>query len=154
MSPLLSYSLDELQAFMVTRIPFNEFNGLKMVRVAAGELVADLPFDPRLVGDSESNSLHEGPITTLLDTICGSVPLTVMDVLRRTATLDLRIDFLRKAGPGLGVRCEVQIMSLDEHIATVRGIAHDGDPSRPIAISTATFAVFSPSVAPPPGAAP
>jgi len=154
MSPLLSYSRDELQAFMVTRIPFNEFNGLKVIRVAVGELVADLPFDPRLVGDSESNSLHEGPITTLLDTICGSVPLTLMDVLRRTATLDLRIDFLRNAGPGLGVRCESQVMSLDEHIATVRGIAHDGDPSRPVAIATGTFAVFSPSVAPPPGAAP
>lgn len=153
MSPLLSYSLDELQAFMVTRIPFNEFNGLKIVRVAVGELVADLPFDPRLVGDSEANALHEGPLTTLLDTICGSVPLTVMEVLRRTATLDLRVDFLRKPGPGLGVRCEAQIMSLDEHIVTVRGIAHDGDPAHPVAIATATFAVFSPSASPPPGAA-
>lgn len=154
MSPLLGYSLEELQLFMVTRIPFNEFNGVKMVRVAVGELVADLPFDPRLVGDAEANTLHEGPIITLLDTICGSVPLTVMDVLRRTATLDLRVDFLRKPGPGLGVRCEATIMALDDNIATVRGNAHDGDSAHPIAIASASFAVFSPSVAPPPGAAP
>ncbi|WP_293367628.1 PaaI family thioesterase [Nevskia sp.] len=150
MSPLLRFTPDELQAFMVTRIPFNEFNGLKVVRVAEHELVVDLPFDPRLVGDAEANALHEGPITTLLDTVCGSVPLTVMDVLRRTATLDLRVDFLRNAGPGLGVRCETRIVSLDDHIATVRGIAHDGDPARPVAVATATFAVFSP----PPGEAP
>ena len=85
-----------------------------------------------------------------------SVPLLdkqPVDVLRRTATLDLRVDFLRKPGPGLGVRCEAQIMSLDEHIVTVRGIAHDGDSAHPVAIATATFAVFSPSVSPPPGAA-
>lgn len=154
MSPLLRYSQDELQAFMVTRIPFNEFNGLKIVRAAEGELVADLPFDARLVGDADANTLHEGPITTLLDTLCGSVPLTVMDVLRRTATLDLRVDFLRSAGPGLGLRCETRIVSLDEHIATVRGIAHTGDPAYPVAIATATFAVFAPGLAPAAGAAP
>lgn len=154
MSPLLSYSPDELQAFMVTRIPFNAFNGLTMVRIAPGELVADLPFDPRLVGDVEANSLHEGPITTLLDTICGSIPLTLMEVPRRTATLDLRIDFLRRAGAGRGVRCEAQVISLDEHVATVRGVAHDGDSRHPVAIATATFAVFPPSASPAPGAAP
>lgn len=154
MSPLLNWSPEELQKFMVTRIPFNEFNGLKVVHIAEGELMADLPFDPRLVGDREANTLHEGPITTLIDTICGSVALTVMDEPRRTATLDLRIDFLRRPAPATGLRCEAQIMSLDEHIATIRGTVHEGDPARPVAVATATFAVFPPRSAAAPGAAP
>lgn len=154
MSPLLSYSQDELQKFMVTRIPFNEFIGLKMVRIAPGELVADLPFAAHLVGDVDANSLHEGPISTLLDTLCGTAALSLMAVPRRTATLDLRVDFLRRAGAGLGVRCETQVIGLGEHLTTIRAIAHDGDPGHPVAIATATFALFSPSVSPPAGAAP
>lgn len=153
MSPLLSYSPDELQRFMVTRIPFNAFLGLKVVRIGPGELVADLPFDPRLVADAGAANLHEGPISTLLDTLCGTVMLTVMDELRRSATLDLRVDFLRPAGAGLDVRCEAQVIGLSDHLATIRGIAHDGDRNRPVAIASATFALFPPSVSPPAGAA-
>ncbi len=153
MSPLLSWSPAELQQFMVTRIPFNEFLGLKMVRIARGELVADLPFAAHLTGDVDANCLHEGPITTLLDTLCGTAALTLMDEPRRTATLDLRVDFLRSAGAGLGVRCETQVIGLGEHLTTIRAIAHDGDIGHPVAIATATFALFPPSVSPPAGAA-
>ena len=119
MSPLFSMTADELQHFLVTRVPHNEALGIKVRHCSAGKLGFELPYDPELVGNPATGEMHEGTLTVLLDGCCGSVPLTVMDVPRRTATLDLRIDFLRKAGPGLGVRCEAQIMSLDEHIATV-----------------------------------
>lgn len=154
MSPLLSWSPDELHRFLVERIPFNAWCGIAIAEVADGRIVADLPFDARLVGDAAANALHEGPIITMLDTICGTVALTRMDVPRRTATLDLRVDFVRAPGAGLGVRCIAEIVAIGEHLLTTRALAHDGDPADPVATAIATFAVFPPSVAVPGGATP
>ena len=152
MSPLLSWSPEELQRFLVERIPFNAWCGITIADVAPGRIVADLPFDARLVGDAAANALHPGPITVMLDTICGTVALTRMPVPRRTATLDLRIDWLRAPGAGLGVRCIAEIIAIGEHVLTTRALAHDGDPADPVATAVGSFAVFPPSVAVPGGA--
>lgn len=154
MSPLLSWSPDELHRFLVERIPFNAWCGITVAAVAAGRIVADLPFSARLVGDAAARSLHAGPIITLLDTMCGTVALTAMDTPRRTATLDLRIDWLRAPRDGAGVRCVAEIVAIDEQVLTTRAIAHDGDPEAPVATAIGSFAVFPHSVAVPGGATP
>lgn len=154
MSPLLGWSADELQRFLVERIPFNAWCGIRIAEVAAGRIVADLPFDGARVGDAEADALHEGPIIAMLDTLCGTVALTAMDTPRRTATLDLRVDFVRAPGAGLGVRCVAEIIAIGEHVLTTRALAHDGDPVDPVATAIATFAVFPPGVAVPGGATP
>ena len=152
MSPLLQWSPEELHRFLVERIPFNAHCGITIAEVGRGRLVADLPFDPALVGDAQAGALHEGPIMVMLDTICGTVALTDMDTPRRTATLDLRVDFLRAPGAGRGVRCVAEIVAIGEHVLTTRALAHDGDPADPVATAIGSFAVFPPGVAVPGGA--
>lgn len=148
MSPLFSMTADELQHFLVTRVPHNDALGIRVRHCSAGRLSFELPYDPELVGNPVTGEMHEGTLTVLLDGCCGSVPLTVLDELRRTATLDLRLDFLRRARAGVGILCEAWCLSVTDHVATVRGLAHDGDSSDPVAVATGTFAVFPPSPKP------
>ncbi len=144
MSELTPFTLEALQQRFITQIPFNEFLGLRVLGASHGRLVAELPFSAGLVGDADNNAIAEGPITAAIDAVCGSVALTVWHQFRRTATLDLRLDFLRVPGAGLGITIEADLVNLTDHLLITRGLAHDGDPTRPVAIATASFAAFPP----------
>ena len=50
---------------------------------------------------------------------------------------------MRKSTKGATVRCEAEVLRIDENTATVRAVAHEGDKRDPLAISTASFAVIS-----------
>ncbi len=54
-------------------------------------------------------------------------------------TLDLRLDYMRPAGKGETVIARCECVKMTRKIAFIRGIAHGGDPARPIAHSAATF---------------
>jgi acyl-coenzyme A thioesterase PaaI-like protein len=54
-------------------------------------------------------------------------------------TLDLRLDYLRPAAKGETVIARCECYKLTRQVAFVRGIAHGGDPERPIAHSAGTF---------------
>lgn len=145
MSPLFSMTADERQHFLVTRVPHNEALGMRVSHCSPGKLSFDLPYSVELVGNPETGEMHEGTLTALLDVACGSVVLTELEELQRTATLDLRLDFLRRAKAGADIRCDAWCLTITTHLATVRAIAHDGDSSDPIAVATGSFAVFPPS---------
>lgn len=90
-----------------------------------------------------SGGIDPGAVTTLVDTACGSVPLTMLADLRRTATLELRTDFIRACRPGSNVRCEARCLHVDRNVAFVQAEVHDGDDSGPVAVATGTFAIFA-----------
>lgn len=92
--------------------------------------------------------IDSGAVTSLVDTACGSVPLTMVADLRRTATLELRTDFIRTCRPGRDVRCEARCVHVDRHVAFVQAEVFDGDSAHgPVAIATGMFAIF-PSLRP------
>jgi uncharacterized protein (TIGR00369 family) len=80
-----------------------------------------------------------GAIVSLIDTCSGMSVWTQMGVFRPAVTLDLRLDYLRPAARGEDVIARCECYKLTRQVAFVRGIAHGGDPSRPIAHSAATF---------------
>lgn len=145
MSPVFSMTADEQQRFFINRVPHNEALGMRVSHCSPGRLSFDLPYSPELVGNPETGEMHEGTLTVLLDAACGSVVLTELGELQRTATLDLRLDFLRPAKAGADIRCDAWCLKVTAHLATVRAIAHDGDSSDPVAVATGSFAVFPPS---------
>ncbi len=61
--------------------------------------------------------------------------------LRTIVTLDLRIDYLRPAKPQRDVTGQADCIKLSHHIGFVRGLAHDGDPGDPLALTSGTFAI-------------
>ena len=58
-------------------------------------------------------------------------------------TLDLRLDYMRPALKGKTVIARCECVKLTRQIAFIRGVAHGGDPERPIAHSAATFMLSS-----------
>jgi len=98
-----------------------------------------LPWREELVAVPEEGFMATGAIVSLIDTCSGTAVWRKLGEFQPAVTLDLRLDYLRPAAPGEEVIARCQCYKLTRHIGFVRGLAHGGDPERPIAHSTATF---------------
>ena len=98
-----------------------------------------LPWRKELVGVREGGILASGAIVSLIDTASGTAVWIKMGHFQPIVTLDLRLDYLRPAIEGETVIARCECYKLTKSIGFVRGVAHGGDPERPIAHSAATF---------------
>ena len=98
-----------------------------------------LPWKPELVGIREGGILATGAIVSLIDTASGTSVWVKMGYFQPIVTLDLRLDYLRPAVEGETIIARCDCYKLTKSIGFVRGVAHGGDPERPIAHSAATF---------------
>jgi len=62
-----------------------------------------------------------------------------LGAFRPIVTLDLRLDYLRPAVKGETVHARCRCIKITRNVAFVSGLAHGGDPQRPVALSAATF---------------
>ena len=123
-------------------VPHNRALGLRFVDFAKGEATIRLPFADHLVGNPELGILHGGAISSLLDATCGAAVFMKLSEPMPIATLDLRIDYLKRASPRSDVLCKAICYKVTRHVAFVRGIAyHDGDESDPVAAATGSFII-------------
>ena len=113
--------------------------GMKVVETGPGFTVMMLPYRPELIGDPVRKVVFGGAITTLLDQASGLAVACALDVLRAIATMDLRVDYLRAAAPGLDLYARVECYKVTRNVAFVRGIAYERGPDDPFASSLGTF---------------
>ena len=104
-----------------------------------GWLELSLPWREELVGVPETGVLASGAIVSLIDTASGGSVWMALGHFVPIVTLDLRLDYMRPALEGETVIARCECVKLTRQIAFVRGVAHGGDPERPIAHSAATF---------------
>jgi len=142
MNVLHKLTLAQAQQHMIDSTPQCKALGFQLVEFGQGRLTIELPYSEMLIGDPETRVMHGGAITTLVDSACGFAVLTGLRSLRRCATLDLRIDYLRPARPGMTVHCTAECYRITHEIAFVRASAHDGDPNDLLATASGTFALF------------
>jgi uncharacterized protein (TIGR00369 family) len=122
----------------IARLPHALALGIELVAFdRSGHCVLRLPWREDLVGNPETGILHGGVITALLDTL-GAACVLARECLPQ-ATLDLRIDYLRPAQPRQVLIGEADCFRVTRHIAFVRGVCHQGDPSHAVANVTAAF---------------
>jgi acyl-coenzyme A thioesterase PaaI-like protein len=117
---------------------------------ASGDDWAELvmPWRADLVGDVDSGTPANGAVIALMDMSAGMAVWVKLGHFRPQATLDLRIDYLRTPAPQSALTGHATCYRVAREIAFVRGIAHDGDASDPVANMAATFMFTGPPMAP------
>ncbi len=123
----------------IDRIPHMAAIGLELVDFAPGAVTVRLPYSSDLIGNLDTGVLAGGAISAVLDNVCGSAVVAKVEKSDAFATLDLRIDYMRPAEPGLDVFAYAECYKVTRLIAFVRGVAYHDDPGKPIANATATF---------------
>ena len=98
-----------------------------------------LPWREELVGIADSGILASGAIVSLVDMCGGASVWMALGKFVPLVTIDLRLDYFRPALKGETVIARCECTKLTRRVAFVRGVAHGGDPSRPIAQATGTF---------------
>lgn len=125
----------------IEALPHSRDLGMKPVEMGAGEAVIAMPYDPRLIGDPETGVISGGAISAVMDTCCGAAVMSHPANTGGTATLDLRIDYMRAATPGQMITARATCYHVTRSVAFVRATACDEDMDNPVATATGAFTV-------------
>ncbi|TYB87045.1 PaaI family thioesterase [Oceaniovalibus sp. ACAM 378] len=123
----------------ISALPHAMALGMELVRIDNGEAEITMPWDERLVGDPRTGVIHGGAVSALMDTCCGAAVMSHPDNAGGTATMDLRIDYMRSATPGQMIRARAWCYHVTRNVAFVRAEAVDDDATRPVAAATGAF---------------
>lgn len=130
-------------------LPYAQKLGMQLIGLGAGKAEIRMPYDERLIGDPSTGVLHGGAISALMDTASGASVMCHPAAPASTATLDLRIDYMRPATPGQTVTARAECHHVTRSVAFVRVIATDADEARPVAMGTGTFTLERPKTGEP-----
>jgi uncharacterized protein (TIGR00369 family) len=125
----------------VDHLPHSAALNMAVDGFGPGWTALSMPYDPALVGDPDTGVIHGGAVSVLLDTCGGAAVLCHDSAPGGTATLDLRIDYMRPATPGQRIRARAECYHMTRTVAFIRAVAMDDDDSRPVATATGAFTV-------------
>lgn len=125
----------------IQAIPHSSALGMDLTDIGDGSATIEMPYDTRFVGDPETGVIHGGAVSALMDTCCGAAVMSHPHAPAGTATIDLRIDYMRPATPGQTIRTEATCYHVTRNVAFVRAVAFDEDTDRPVATATGAFTV-------------
>jgi len=134
--------LDAAQRF-ISAIPHARALNMRLEQIGDGRAVISMPWDERFVGDPATGVFAGGVVSALMDTCCGAAVMSYPGA-RSTATLDLRIDYMRAATPGQRIVARAECFHATRSVAFVRATAHDEDEGLPVATCAGTFTMDGP----------
>ena len=126
-------------------IPYSRALGMRVDEIGPGVAKISMPYDEALVGDTRSGVIHGGAVSALMDTCGGAAVVAHPEAPAGTATIDLRIDYMRAATPGQTIVARADCHHITRSVAFVRAVAHDDDVDRPVAMATGAFTVERPA---------
>lgn len=125
----------------IEALPHCRALAMRLEAIGDGWAEISMPYDPRLIGDPETGVIHGGAVSALMDTACGAAVMSHPGSGSSTATLDLRIDYMRPATPGQAIHTRAECHHVTRTVAFVRAVATDDDTARPVAMATGAFTV-------------
>ncbi len=125
----------------IQALPHSVMLGMEPLEMGEGEAAICMPYKPELVGDPVTGVIHGGAVSALMDTCCGAAVMCHPANTGGTATIDLRIDYMRAATPGQTITAHATCYHITRSVAFVRAVALDEDKENPVASATGAFTV-------------
>lgn len=125
----------------IEAIPHSRDLGMTLTDMEDGIAVITMPYDERLIGDPETGVISGGAVSAVMDTCCGAAVMSHPANMGGTATIDLRIDYMRAATPGQTITARAVCYHVTRSVAFVRATATDDDADNPVATATGAFTV-------------
>ncbi|KIT18151.1 PaaI family thioesterase [Jannaschia aquimarina] len=123
----------------IEALPHCRALGMRVDRAGEGVAVLSMPWAEQLVGDPRTGVIHGGAVSALMDTCGGAAVLCHPDAPAMTATIDLRIDYMRAAKPRSRVTATATCFHVTRSAAFVRAEASDEDGL--VAVANGAFTV-------------
>ncbi|ABF64286.1 PaaI family thioesterase [Ruegeria sp. TM1040] len=129
----------QLARQFIEAIPHSKALGMELTEIGDGRAVIVMPYDKKLVGDPETGVIHGGAVSALMDTCCGAAVMSHPSQPSSTATIDLRIDYMRGATPGQTITTTATCHHVTRNVAFVRAVATDDETEVPVATASGAF---------------
>ena len=136
----MSDTLKNARAFM-SALPHSRALGMQIEQLGQGRAAVTMAWDARFVGDPVTGVIHGGAVSALMDTASGAAVMCHPAGPLGTATLGLRIDYMRPATPGQTLKAEAVCYHVTRSVAFVRVTTTDEDDENPVATATGAFTI-------------
>ena len=131
-----------IKKFFEQDIAFDRHLGLVVDEVSEGRAVCHLPYRPELLGDPFRPALHGGVTSMLVDVAAGIAAISTLPFGSRCSTVDLRVDYLRPAGPhDLWAHAEVLRTGTQVAVVEVSIRQYSSEPFSEVARGRAAYAL-------------
>ena len=125
----------------LSKMPLARAMNMRCESIGDGLACIHLPYDARFIGDPLTGVIHGGAISALMDTAAGAAAVSHPKVPAFAATLNLTVDYMRPAKPGVTVVAHAECYHVSRSVVFVRAHATDGEGDAPLASASGAFSI-------------